>query len=66
MTSAGSSGVLGMTLGAIKGVSMVKYCVVGFVNAKPTYMVSQMVYKGERRGSIESIDVSTDKAVSWK
>ena len=44
MTSAGSSGVLGMALDAIRRVPIVKYCFVGFVNVKPTYMARQMVY----------------------
>ena len=44
MTSAGSSGVLGMALGAIRRASIVTYCFVGFVNLKPTCMVRQRVY----------------------
>ena len=54
MTSAGSSGALGMTLGAMKRASIVKYCVVGFVNAQPTYMVRQMFY-GDRQARNNSI-----------
>ena len=63
MTSAGSSGVLEMTLGAIKRASIVKYCVVGFVNTKPTYMVRQMVHREEGREIVQSIGVLTHKAV---
>ena len=54
MTSAGSSGVLGMALGAIRRASIVKYGFVGFLNVKSTYTVRQMVYgwKEARNSSI--------------
>ena len=52
MTSAGSSGIVGMILGFMKRGFIVKYCAVGFVNANPTYRVRQVVCGGrEARNS---------------